>query len=349
MEPIQSGWTSVVGQFLRPPGTKVKRTVVYDSEVAPLLNNIEGCRPGFNAAVLSANTVWVNYVTALDAPFSTEGQVHYSFDELVKMKEEHKYKYLESSIPDFDQTKVLLNDLFWLSYYIEQLDENRKEGKVPLITFQVHQLPSETDKLNLLKRYLPRYYPNFKCEDSADEMYKNVTINTEKGEIQIHMKYGYDLDSDLENDLYEATEIPFPGSDVYISSSMGVGYDPSIRPGDIVYPFAYEYLDINNNVLREYPSYLADPAIKVRNDAVDQITKSHFKSRQSRIAPKWVNILQNVDPFQPEGEGVVTHKEIDPNLLEQRKFGPVAKISGLWNPVKGGDHPIQFWKESRKE
>ncbi len=345
MEPLSYtrdvfGWTSARGSLLTLPSESRTNLAEF---VPPLICNIEGDRLGYNALKMNPKSKFGNVITALDAPLSKGSRAHHTFQQVVDMKKGTDCKRLEAFLPDFDQTKVLLTELFWSVYYTELFSKNKSEDKVPLITFQVHQLPDETDKLNLYKRYLSHFYDSIIWTKDED-MYKNAIVTTANGEVNLHFKYGYDIDDNLKKESYQPTEVPAPNSDFALSFSMGIGYDPSIRPSDTVYPNKYLYLDIDNQVIWDYPKYREKPDLKIENDLINQMNLPDFISTKSRIVSKWIEIMQERDPFIPEGEGVITHDKIDPKLLDNYKVGPQAKIVGLWSPTMDGPHPIRYWE-----
>lgn len=333
-----SGWTSSIGQLISRPDSPMEDVM----EIKPSVCNIEGDRPGFHALMMNSKTLWGNVVFTLDAPFSMHSQVHYTFQELLDEQKKHGYKCLEASIPNFDQQKVLITQLFWISYYIELCSQNRSEGQDPLITVQVHQLPSETDQLNLFMRYLPHLYETFQCLEN-EEMYKTVVIAEKVGNVRLHFKYGYDVDADLTRPTYQTSEVPAPNSDAYLSFSMSIGYDPAIGPSDAIYPNTFYCLDPNTKILWNYPSYREHSEIKVNNDFITQFKTVRFEEKKADIIKKWVEIIKYKEPFYPEGKGVIVHDNVDTELLIQNREGAVAKIVGLWSPDPQSEHPIKFW------
>ncbi len=333
-----TGWTNIIGKLQSRQHTTSSEVV----EIKPTVCNIEGDRPGYNAVKINPQVRWGNIVFALDSPFSTLCKVHHTFAELLSEQVKHNYKYLEASIPDFDQLKVLLQQLTWISYYIDLYTQDKTADKTPQITIQVHQRPNETDQLNNLIRYLPCFYQDFKCL-SNDESYKVAFVTTNNGSVNLHFKYGYDIDEDLNNDSYRATQVPAPGTDAYLSFSMSIGYDPSITPSDAIYPDTFFCLNTHTNTLQDYPAYRNESDISIPNDFIMQFKTANFEAKFREIANRWINILA-LEKFEPEGNGVVKHDKIDVSLLCKFRIGSVGKLVGLWNPDPQGEYPIKSWK-----
>jgi hypothetical protein len=332
------GWTDIIGKLQSRQHIASGEAV----EIRPTVCNIEGDRPGYNAMKMNTQIRWGNIVFALDSPFSTQCKVHLTFAELLSEQIKNNYKYLEASIPDFDQLKVLLQQLTWISYYIDLYTQNIMAEKIPQITIQVHQRANETDQLNNFIKYLPCFYQNFKCL-SNDENYKTAFVATNNGSVNLHFKYGYDIDEDLNNANYRATQVPVPGSDAYLSFSMSIGYDPSIAPSDAIYPDTFFCLDTQTNTLQDYPAYRNEPDTRITNDFITQFKTANFEVKFNELANKWIDILAQ-EKFEPEGKGVIRHDKIDVSLLCKFRIGAVGKLVGLWNPDPKGDYPIKSWK-----